>query len=100
VTGPSFCTTPSQGVFITAIGCELGIGGPDLISTTPRTPRLRPVVNPPFLLITRTKSGFYAEIGADMQESCFWRKVSVFLGPRIWAGKFDERETSISCESQ
>ena len=40
-------------------------------------------LNPPFLLIRRTKSGFYAEFGPpDMQESCFWRNVSVFLGPR------------------
>ena len=46
-----------------------------------QNPRLRPVSNPPFLLNTRTKSGFQPDFGPDMQESYFWRKVSVFLGP-------------------
>jgi len=50
-------------------------------SLIPHNPRLRPRLNPPFLLITRAESGFYAEIGPDMQESCFWPKVSIFLGP-------------------
>ena len=44
----------------------------DPISNT-QNPRLRPVLNRPFLLITRTKSGFYTEFGPNMQESCFWR---------------------------
>ena len=52
-----------------------------------QNPRLRPSLNPPFLLIACTKSGFYAEFGPDMQGSCFRRKVSVFLGPGILAGK-------------
>ena len=54
---------------------------------THQNPRLRPILNPPFLLITRTKSGFYAEFGPNMQESCFWPKVSVFLGPSRFSPK-------------
>ena len=28
LTGPSFCTTANERVYITAMGCELGFGGP------------------------------------------------------------------------
>jgi hypothetical protein len=37
----------------------------------PKNFRLRLSLNPLLLLITPTKSGFYLEIGPDMQESCF-----------------------------
>ena len=40
-------------------------------SISHQNPRLPPVLNPPFLLITRTKSGFYLEFGPNMQGSCF-----------------------------
>jgi len=48
---------------------------------------LQPVLNPPFLLITRTKTRFQAEIGPNMQGSCFWQKVSIFLGPSAFGAK-------------
>ncbi len=56
-------------------------------SPNPQNLRLRPVLNPHLLCITRTKSGFYAEFGPDMQESCFGPKVSVFLGPSSFKAK-------------
>jgi hypothetical protein len=52
---------------------------------TPKDSRLGWVLNAPFLLIRRTKSGFYAESGP--RDSCFCRKVSVFLGPSSFRAK-------------
>ena len=46
-----------------------------------QNPRLRPVLNPPLLLIRRASTTFCPNLGPNLQGSCFWRNVSVFLGP-------------------
>ena len=50
-------------------------------SKSTQKPRLRPRLNPPFLLITRTKSGFYEEFGPRYAGILFLAEVSVYLGP-------------------
>jgi hypothetical protein len=51
------------------IGCEFGLDGPALISKAIKIHGYAPGLNPPLLLITRTKSGSYAEFRPDIQES-------------------------------